>query len=105
MTQPLELHINPIRKRKRKRKAVSRRKRVSRARRNPHRSRSHLYCVAAMVRTGPKRFKTYYWNGRQFTREKSETRHYSQVQAMGIARKLLPNLSPKVYALRIERKP
>jgi len=59
--------------------------------------------VEALVRTGHKRFKTYYWNGNTFTRDKTEAVHYAQHQALGVARKLVMRVSSRVYAIRVDR--
>lgn len=107
----IRIKINPLLRRRPKprrnsaahqqRTSKRRKRRVTRARRNP--SRSHRYCVTALVRTGPKRFKTYYWNGRNFERDKAGAQTYPHIAAMRTAKQLLHQVTGRVYALRVER--
>lgn len=95
------LSVNPRKKRPAKRKARGR-KRVVRLKRNPP-ARNRRYVVEALVRTRSRRFKTYYYDetGPGFTRTRDNATTYSEIQAKGMARKLMPNVSDRVYALRI----
>lgn len=73
-------------------------------RKNP--SRSKFYCIEALVligtdKRGRKKFRTYWYTGKLFSRDKSLAELYPQYEAKRLARKLLTRVSDKVYALRI----
>lgn len=81
----------------------ARRKKTIRVRRNPPRSRNFGFIVEALVRTRKRRFKTYWWDGRTFTRDRDKGYRYpNEFMAKGFAQRILPQMNAeKVYALRV----
>lgn len=112
----IEIGKNPIKKRRKKKRArvIKRRvmkkvrrikrKKIVRLRKNPPARKKHETMISGLIRTDRrKKFKTVYFTGTGFSRKKDDAKCFAGSAAKHEARRILPILPPQIYSISVER--